>query len=107
MNEIFNLVSALVMGFLLGVFFFGGLWWTVQKGLSSRQPALLFLGSLLLRTFTTVAGFYFASGGHWERLLMCLLGFFIMRRIIITLTRLPEEEPNQSTKEAKEANNAN
>ncbi len=103
MNEIFNLVSALVAGFLLGAVFFGGLWWTVQKGLSSKRPALWFLGSLLLRTFIVVAGFYFASGGHWERLLICLLGFFIMRRIVIRLTRLPEEDPNQLTKEASNA----
>jgi F1F0 ATPase subunit 2 len=52
MNEILNLILALVAGFLLGAFFFGGLWWTVQKGLSSRRPELWFLGSLLLRTFT-------------------------------------------------------
>jgi heme A synthase len=35
---------------LLGVIFFGGLWWTVRKGLSSKRPALCFFGSLLLRT---------------------------------------------------------
>lgn len=103
MNEILKLFSALVAGFLLGAFFFGGLWWTVQKGLSSKRPAFWFLGSMLLRTGTTVAGFYFASGGHWERLLICLLGFFIMRRIIIRLTGLPEEESNQLTKEAGHA----
>jgi F1F0 ATPase subunit 2 len=104
MNEIFNLFSALVAGFLLGAIFFGGLWWTVQKGLSSKRPELWFLGSLLLRTATAVAGFYFISGSHWERLLMCLLGFFVMRRIVITLTRLPEEDTNQLTKEASNAN---
>lgn len=104
MNEILSLVTALVAGFLLGAFFFGGLWWTVQKGLSSSRPAFWFLGSLLLRTVTAVAGFYFASGGSWEKLLICLLGFFIMRRIIIRLTRLPEEDPNQLIKEASHAN---
>lgn len=103
MNEILNLIMALVEGFLLGAFFFVVLWWTVRKGLSSRRPELWFLGSLLLRTFTTVAGFYFVSGGHWERLLTCLLGFFIMHRIITRLTRLPEEDKNQFTKEASHA----
>jgi len=103
MNEILNLILSLVAGFLLGAFFFGGLWWTVQKGLSSRRPALWFLGSLLLRTGTAVAGFYFASDGRWERLLICLLGFFIMRQIVMRLTRLPEEESNQLTKEASHA----
>jgi len=103
MNELLNLVSALVAGFLLGAFFFGGLWWTTQKGLSSRRPALWFFGSLLLRTGTAVAGFYFASGGHLGRLFMCLLGFVIMRRIVFKLTRLPDEESNQLTKEAGHA----
>ena len=103
MNETLSLVLALVTGVLLGAMFFGGLWWTVQKGLSSRRPEFWFLGSLLLRTFTTVAGFYFVSGGHWERLLTCLLGFFIMRHIITRLTRLPEEDKTQFIKEASHA----
>ena len=66
-------------GMLLGAIFFGGLWWTVRKGVSSPRPALWFLGSLLLRTSIALAGFYFVSGGHWERLLACLLGFVIAR----------------------------
>lgn len=103
MNEILNLVSALGMGFLLGAIFFGGLWLTVRRGLSSKSPALWFSGSFLLRTGTAVAGFYFASGGHWERLLICLFGFFIMRRLVLRFTRLPEEESNQLTQEARNA----
>lgn len=103
MNEILSLVMALLAGLLLGAIFFGGLWWTVQKGLSSRRPELWFLGSLLLRTSTAVAGFYFVSGGHWERLLVCLLGFVIVRRIVMHLTRQPAEEQNQLTTEASHA----
>ncbi|AKB78602.1 ATP synthase protein I [Methanosarcina horonobensis HB-1 = JCM 15518] len=103
MNEIFNLILALVAGFLLGAVFFGGLWWTVQKGLSSKRPAFWFFGSLLLRTSTAIAGFYFVSNGHWERLLICMFGFFIMRHIVVRLTRLPEEDPNQLIKEASSA----
>lgn len=103
MNEILSLVMALLAGLLLGAIFFGGLWWTVQKGLSSRRPELWFLGSLLLRTSTVVAGFYFVSGGHWGRLLVCLLGFVIVRRIVMQLTRQPAEEQNQLTTEASHA----
>lgn len=103
MNEILNLILALVAGFLLGAVFFGGLWWTVRKGLSSKRPAFWFLGSLLIRTSISIAGFYFASDGHWERLLICLFGFFIMRHIVVRLTRLPEEDPNQLIKEASNA----
>jgi F1F0 ATPase subunit 2 len=103
MNEILNLILAMIAGFLLGAIFFGGLWWTVQKGLSSRKPAFWFLSSLLIRISVVISGFYFASDGHWERLLVCLFGFFVMRQIVVRFTRLPEEDPNQLTKEASNA----
>lgn len=99
MNEIVNIILALVAGFTLGAYFFGGLWWTIRKGISSRRPELWFFGSLLLRISTTVAGFYFASGGYWVRLLMCLLGFFIMRHIVIRLIRLQGDEFSQLMRE--------
>ena len=103
MNEILNLVLSLIAGFLLGAVFFGGLWWTVRKGLSSRKPAFWFLGSLLIRTSIVIAGLYFVSDSHWERLLTCLFGFFVMRHIIVRITRLPDEDSNQLTKEASNA----
>ena len=91
MNETLSLVLALVTGVLLGAMFFGGLWWTVQKGVSSKQPALWFFGSLLLRTSIALAGFYFIARGHWERLLVCLLGFVMARLIVTRLTRAAEK----------------
>jgi len=103
MNEILSLTLALVAGFLLGAIFFGGLWWTVQKGLSSRKSAFWFLGSLLIRTSIAISGFYFVSDGNWERLLICLFGFFVMRQVIVRLTRLLEEDQNELTQEASNA----
>ena len=91
MNEILSLVPALVAGMLFGAMFFGGLWWTIRKGMSSTRPALWFFGSLLLRTRLTLAGFYVVSGGHWEKLLVCLLGFTIARPIVTRLTRVFEK----------------
>ena len=72
MSDILALALALFAGALLGTFFFGGLWWTVQKGVVSERPALWFLGSLLLRTGLILAGFYLVSQGHWSRLVACL-----------------------------------
>ena len=87
MNDPVSLGFALVAGVLLGVLFFGGLWWTVREGLSSKRVAMWFLGSLLLRMGVTMAGFYVVSGGHWDRLLLCFLGFIMARRGIRWLTR--------------------
>jgi F1F0 ATPase subunit 2 len=92
-NDAVHLALALVAGTSLGAIFFGGLWWTVRKSLSSDQPAFWFLPSLLLRTSLVLAGFYFVSRGHWERLLVCLLGFVLARLIVTWLTRAPEKPP--------------
>lgn len=74
-------------GALLGVLFFGGLWWTVRLGVMAKQPALIFLGSWVIRMSLVLAGFYFVGGHHWERLLICLLGFIAGRLIVTRLTR--------------------
>jgi F1F0 ATPase subunit 2 len=102
MNETLILVLALATGVLLGTIFFGGLWWTVQKGISSKRPALWFFGSLLLRTSIALVGFYFIARGHWERLLVCLLGFVMARLIVMRLTRAAEK-PTYFAQEASHA----
>jgi F1F0 ATPase subunit 2 len=101
-NETLILVLALATGVLLGTIFFGGLWWTVQKGVSSKRPALWFFGSLLLRTSIALVGFYFIARGHWERLLVCLLGFVMARLIVMWLTRAAEK-PTYLAQEASHA----
>jgi F1F0 ATPase subunit 2 len=102
MNEIVALVFASVTGVFLGVVFFGGLWWTVRKGVSSKQPALWFFGSLVLRVAITLAGFYLITGGRWQRLLLCLSGFIITRFIVMRLTR-PEKKPTRLAQETGHA----
>jgi F1F0 ATPase subunit 2 len=103
MNETLTLVLAWMAGGMLGAMFFGGLWWTVQQGVSSQRPALWFCGGLLLRMSIALAGFYFVSGGHWERLLLCLLGFIIARSLLTRLTGPPVEHYNSLAKEAGHA----
>jgi F1F0 ATPase subunit 2 len=103
MSEALMLGLAGGAGLIMGAIFFGGLWWTVRKGVSSKRPALWFLGSLLLRTGVVVAGFYVVSDGHWQRLLACLFGFTVARFIVTWLTPPPIAAPNARTAEARHA----
>jgi F1F0 ATPase subunit 2 len=103
MNEFLRPALALAGGLLLGAIFFGGLWWTVRKGVFSKSPALWFPGSLLLRMSIVLAGFYFIGRRGWERLVSCLLGFIIARFIVMRLTRTPIEHPQPPAKEAGHA----
>jgi F1F0 ATPase subunit 2 len=93
-NEWLPLALALAVGMLLGAFFFGGLWWTVVRGVVSPQPALWFLSSMLLRTSVTLAGFWYVGRTHWERCLVCVLGFVLARLLVQRLTRRTIELPD-------------
>ena len=99
MSEILMLGFAMLAGILLGAIFFGGLWWTVLKGVSAKRPGVWFLASLLLRTGLAMTGFYFVSGDDWKRLLACLSGFVIARLAVTRLT-------NAANKTAHLANEA-
>ena len=93
MNEILRLVLSGSAGVALGAIFFGGLWWTVRKGVTSKQPALWFSCSLLLRMSVTLAGFYLVAGSEWRRLLSCLLGFAMAR---LAVTRVSQQVSHAS-----------
>jgi F1F0 ATPase subunit 2 len=82
MTESLQLLLACVAGGVLGLFFFGGLRFTVTRGVSMKQPALWFLSSLMLRMAVALAGFYFVTGGRWERTISCLLGFVVARTVM-------------------------
>jgi F1F0 ATPase subunit 2 len=82
-NEALFWLLAMVAGLLLGVVFFAGLWWTIQKGLTAKHPALWFLGSIVVRTAIVLVGFYLVSDGKWERMGACLVGFVLARFIVM------------------------
>jgi F1F0 ATPase subunit 2 len=86
--------ASLALGMLLGSVFFGGLWWTVQRGLVSNNPALWFGLSTLGRMAAVLVGFYFvAQSGTPSRVLACLLGLLIARFTVTRLTRVPRPTP--------------
>jgi F1F0 ATPase subunit 2 len=103
MNDNLILFAAALAGLSLGAIFFGGLWWTVRKGVSSPNPALWFLGSMLARTSIALAGFYWIGRGHWQRLMVCLVGFIIARMVVIWITRPWEATPARSTQGTRHA----
>ena len=103
MNTSLNIFFASLAGIGLGAIFFGGLWWTIRRGVSSSRPAMWFLGSALLRMGVVVAGFYFVGGGEWQRLVACLTGFLTARFAITWLTRPTAKVPDDATREARHA----
>lgn len=92
-NNMLTLFLASGIGLGIGVFFFGGLWWTVRKSLLSKHPAIWFFSSLLLRMSVALFGFYLVItsqlfNSHWQPLLLCMLSFLMARIVITRLTRV-------------------
>ena len=66
-------------GMLLGAVFFGGLWVTVQQMQRTQRPGLLFVTSIVIRTATVLAGFWYFAAGDARSMAACLLGFLAIR----------------------------
>lgn len=103
MTDAVHLLLATAAGMLLGACYFGGLWWTVQRALTSARPARWFLGSLWLRLGLALGGFYLVGDGHWQRLALCLLGFIAARLILQRFTRLPVRQWPDGSPQASHA----
>lgn len=79
MNLILLLVFA--VGLLLGGIFFGGLWWTVRRAMTSPHPTRWFLSSLIVRSGMVIFGFYAIAGQDWQRWLACVVAFMLARQL--------------------------
>lgn len=95
-SDVLPLLLAAAAGLSLGAMFFGGLYLTVRKGLSSRSPVLWFFASLGVRMSLALTGFYFVSDGRWQQLVACLLGFVLARLVVTRLTQPIGPETSQT-----------
>ncbi len=82
MNSAQLLLSFLV-GSVAGSLYFGGLWVTVRQLPTARRPALLLIGSYLLRLTLLLGAIYLLTGNHWSHLLSALTGVLLARTFLI------------------------
>jgi F1F0 ATPase subunit 2 len=83
MTETLALLYSLMVGVGIGLIFFGGLWWTLNRDLRSWQPVWGFALSFGVRTGLALMGFYWLVLHQWQHLLSSLLGFFLVRLLFI------------------------
>jgi F1F0 ATPase subunit 2 len=82
------LVAALAAGLVLGTVFFGGLWWTVRRGLTATVPAVWFGLSALGRMAVVVCGLYCFARLGLPSLIACLCGLLVARSAVRHFTRV-------------------
>ena len=97
MSDALWLVVALVAGVGLGLFYFGGLWLTIERLPQSKSPALFAMISFVGRTVLTLVGFYYVMGDSWQRLVACLVGVVVARVVLVRRlgpTDRPRKKPH-------------
>ena len=77
------LIMALFAGMFLGVLYFWGLWFTVRRLSETTRPFRLMFVSYTLRVGLILTGLYLVMGGRWERLVAAMVGFLIIREILM------------------------
>ncbi len=98
-DKLISAVIGFVAGGFLGAFYFGGLWITVQRLPTAKNPALLTLASMYGRLILTLGGFFviwkMPLPQEWMRLLAMLAGFIIVRTILVHRLGNPVKEGKQ------------
>ena len=71
-------LSALI-GIALGLFFYGGLWFTVRRLTTTDHPVLLTLASFWVRVLAVVAAFIFLTHTGLKCVAIAMTGFLLGR----------------------------
>jgi len=83
MDSLTPLLIPLLAGSLLGLVYFVGLWQTVKRLPGARHPWRLFAVSYASRMVAVLGGFYLLMDGVWERLAAAVVGFLVVRTLMV------------------------
>jgi F1F0 ATPase subunit 2 len=78
-----EIIMPLGAGLGLGLFFFGGLLWTVRRIPGNTRPKTMVWTSFLIRQIITVAMLIFVCRDEWVRWAFAMVGFLIVRTMLI------------------------
>ena len=89
-----TLLVPFILGSLIGLLYFTGLWQMVQRLPDAQTPLRILLLSYMGRMTLTLGGFYVIMDGAWERLAAAMVGFLILRTLLVRrFGRIPGSSP--------------
>ena len=81
--RIFDIAIGLIMGGILSVFHFGGLWLVLKRMPNSLRPSFLFWSTTMIRYGLTLSGMYLALTMGGSVLLGACAGLYLARLLIV------------------------
>lgn len=86
---------AIIAGIVLGVFFFGGLYLSVQYLGKVKYPSVLMMASLIIRMAVLVGGLYLIRGDSYLNIPLALMGILLVR--IIMTRQVKRKQPAENS----------
>ena len=77
------MIVRFIGGILLGIIFFGGLYWSIKQLSKAKYPAILMSISALVRMGVLIVGIYLLSDNNIKNILSILLGVILVKIVMI------------------------
>lgn len=75
--------KSFIIGLILGIVYFGGLYYTSKKFYTFKNPSLLILLSFFIRNILLLSVFYYLVMIDYKNLLICTLAVISVKHFII------------------------
>jgi F1F0 ATPase subunit 2 len=94
-------LGSVVGGIGLGLFYFGGLWWTVNRIQTAGSPVAIYLTSLVLRGSVVLICLFLILQAGVLPMLAAMVGFVMVRLVLVRRLGFAQRKnthPNFETK---------
>jgi F1F0 ATPase subunit 2 len=98
---VWQLVLTLLAGVALGLFYFGGLWWTVKRSVRSGRPHAWSLASFAVRIGVFALVIVLLARHEPVLAIACFLGFVLTRFFILARVRPGPPGPDAGTQKER------
>jgi F1F0 ATPase subunit 2 len=82
-----NLILLLFIGFLLGIFNFFGLRWTINRVITTKNTSIVVV-SFILRMIIVCLVFFIFLNNNWRNAITMVIGFISIKYLIILFDKI-------------------
>lgn len=88
------MISSFLIGLLIGVLYFGGLYYSTLKFGGVKNPGLFMVLSLILRMATLLFGLYYLAQRGYKNILLGFIGIMLVRFVMLFQVKRHSSNPN-------------
>ncbi|UJF16455.1 ATP synthase subunit I [Jeotgalibaca sp. MA1X17-3] len=88
------MIVSFLIGLLIGILYFGGLYYTTQKFNHVKSPGLFMILSFIFRMGILLTGLYYLAQAGFKNILLGFLAIMIVRMIMVSKIKKDPSKPD-------------